>query len=644
MVNNLNSNSNNNESSSSFSSYEDEQSLNPILLNQKTNDKDEFQPNQHLKGKDSESITSRTTRNRSSSFKRPTSLISKSSSRKSIHNESIEELDKVLTKNFELGDSVQLDETFQPPINSNHSNIFKEYNQDDDDDNKYNKDLELGRPTSKIEKIFTNKSTGEIDLPPDGGYGWVCVACVVSIQACTWGSNAGFGVFLQYYLDNDVFPGATHMDFAIIAGIILFCAQFLAPLAMICMKLFGLRVIMSVACCVHLIGYILASFATKIWHLYVCQGFIVGSSYSFLFVPANIVLPSWFLKKRGTAAGICFGGTGLGGVIFSVGVNATIKKTETQVWALRMVGIVTCFLTTLSIIFIKPRIPLPKESLTIENVKKKFKKMFDPKILKHQALWSVSIWFALCLMGYNMVIFSYSTYATTMGLSPDQASTLTALINAAQIFGRPFLGFIADRYVGRVTYPMVLDIVLAILIMGFWINAKTYISLLFCALLLGFNIGVSSVMSAVLIADSFTLEEYISGWAIMNMILAFFSLPVEVMALGLRDNSISNPFLYTQIFGGLLFIAAIFVLLPQREWQVKLSYERQRKQFIKDLENIDVDHNIVENYNAGAVFERRDDNIKELKKDLENSINDCDEILKKDIKHYFKRLFYPMKI
>jgi len=28
------------------------------------------------------------------------------------------------------------------------------------------------------------------DIPPDGGYGWVCVACVFLINAHTWGVNS----------------------------------------------------------------------------------------------------------------------------------------------------------------------------------------------------------------------------------------------------------------------------------------------------------------------------------------------------------------------------------------------------------------------------------------------------------------------
>lgn len=30
----------------------------------------------------------------------------------------------------------------------------------------------------------------EVDVPPDGGYGWICVACVFWINAHTWGINS----------------------------------------------------------------------------------------------------------------------------------------------------------------------------------------------------------------------------------------------------------------------------------------------------------------------------------------------------------------------------------------------------------------------------------------------------------------------
>ena len=33
----------------------------------------------------------------------------------------------------------------------------------------------------------------KVDVPPDGGYGWVCVACCFLINAHTWGINSSYG-------------------------------------------------------------------------------------------------------------------------------------------------------------------------------------------------------------------------------------------------------------------------------------------------------------------------------------------------------------------------------------------------------------------------------------------------------------------
>lgn len=43
------------------------------------------------------------------------------------------------------------------------------------------------------------------DVPPDGGYGWVCVACCFTVNAMTWGVNSvsglspgGCGLWVKY--------------------------------------------------------------------------------------------------------------------------------------------------------------------------------------------------------------------------------------------------------------------------------------------------------------------------------------------------------------------------------------------------------------------------------------------------------------
>jgi hypothetical protein len=45
--------------------------------------------------------------------------------------------------------------------------------------------------TSSVDaEAIPQQDIKQADVPPDGGYGWVCVACVFLINAHTWGVNS----------------------------------------------------------------------------------------------------------------------------------------------------------------------------------------------------------------------------------------------------------------------------------------------------------------------------------------------------------------------------------------------------------------------------------------------------------------------
>ena len=96
------------------------------------------------------------------------------------------------------------------------------------------------------------------EAPPNGGYGWVCVAATAFINAHTWGVNSvrplltlanvelpfasadqdqSYGVFLSYYLSNDVFAGGTSLDFAIVGGLSIAAAMLIGTRMMLSVTL-----------------------------------------------------------------------------------------------------------------------------------------------------------------------------------------------------------------------------------------------------------------------------------------------------------------------------------------------------------------------------------------------------------------------
>lgn len=231
-------------------------------------------------------------------------------------------LNRLLENHFDLEDALRLTDTNQAAARRQYSQA-KLSDEEDSAVGSLEKE-----PTLK--KVFTNKTTNALDLPPDGGYGWVCCLCVTLIMFSTWGCNSAFGVFLAFYLSNSSFAGANKYDYALIAGITVFFAQGLPPIVMILMRVFGFKAPMYFGIVLMCAGFVLASYSTKLWQLYLTQGVMSGIAISLIFAPATTVLPGWFLKKRSFAMGLSLVGTGAGGVVYSLAVNKLIENTGNQ--------------------------------------------------------------------------------------------------------------------------------------------------------------------------------------------------------------------------------------------------------------------------------------------------------------------------
>lgn len=143
----------------------------------------------------------------------------------------------------------------------------------------------------------------KVDVPPNGGYGWVCVAAVATINGHTWGLNSAYAVFLAYYLANDIFPGATPLQYAFIGGLSISQALIVSPIATLTTRRFGTRTTLFIGVAFETVSFIGASFATQIWHLFLSQGICFGWGMGFLFVGSVGIAAQWFTTHRSLANG-----------------------------------------------------------------------------------------------------------------------------------------------------------------------------------------------------------------------------------------------------------------------------------------------------------------------------------------------------
>nr|QFR37132.1 MFS transporter [Cyberlindnera americana] len=409
-----------------------------------------------------------------------------------------------------------------------------------------------------------------IDTPPDGGYGWVCCACISAMNFATWGANGSFGVMLTFFLENDEFPGATATDYALIVGLLNLFTLGTMSIASVMLFVLGYKTTVTIGIVIQLAAYIGASFAKTIGQIQATQGVLLGLSFGIIFGANSIVLPSWFLQKRAVANGFSHLGLGLGGMTFSLVNNALIQRTGNHKWALRALGIISTLICTVTMFLVKIRTPKNshfKENPTVWDIAKK---IYDWKVIKSYPLQLVTVWALLSTMAYAICLFSLSNYARSLGYTSNQATTITVLLNLSQGFGRPLIGILSEIF-GRINFTMFSIMYTCVLVFVFWINLTNYASLIIFALMLGLFIGISSVGVVPLTVDVVGLNAFPAAFSYINLFVGSSILVSEVIALDLRDYSLigHTPYFHCQLFVGSIYFVAFLILIPYREWRIQ---------------------------------------------------------------------------
>lgn len=158
--------------------------------------------------------------------------------------------------------------------------------------------------------------------PPDGGYGWIvsfasCIAMFFSL-----GNAFIFAVLLPTFVEAfDAPHGTTAWIGSICGGIMTGSGIVVGALA----DYYGNEKIIFIGAIAIFSGFMLASYSTELWHLYLLYGVIAGMGMSCVFISAIGVTGPWFTTKRALALGIAFSGSGLGQLCLSFTANALIR-------------------------------------------------------------------------------------------------------------------------------------------------------------------------------------------------------------------------------------------------------------------------------------------------------------------------------
>ena len=392
--------------------------------------------------------------------------------------------------------------------------------------------------------IVNDVPEGPTSEPPDGGYGWVCLVAVFFINGFVWGIIASFGVFLAYYLDNDVFPGGTDVDYAFIGGLNFSVAMLMAPVATYTCRRWYFKWTLGVGVVCLGGGFIAASFAKEIWQLYLSQGLLVGIGSGLIYVPSLPIVSQWFGKRRALANGMSSAGSGIGGLAMSFAIQSMIEKLGIG-WALRITGLVIFAVNFPATMVLKTR-----DGYVMPN-----RKMFDLVLFRRYDVFLVLAWAFIMMFGYITLTYSLSAYGRAIGLSPARASYQTAFMNLGIAIGRPLTGFLSDRY-GRIEVPGILTLMTGVLCFAWWIPAKSFGSLTGFSIMAGAILGIFWPALGPVATEVVGLKELPSALSLAWTTIVLPTTFSEVIALKLRRPGTNHAYLYPQIFAGLSYILA----------------------------------------------------------------------------------------
>lgn len=256
-----------------------------------------------------------------------------------------------------------------------------------------------------------------------------------------------------------------------------------APLVTFLARKFGTRAPMFGGAVVLAGGFIAASFASEAWHLYLCQGVLVGIGVGFIYIPSIAVLSQWFSKKRSLANGITSAGSGIGGVTFSL-ITGSMIENMSLAWSLRITGIIAFVMNFVAVALIRDR----------NKVIQPAQHPFYTKLLSRQDVWLLLIWAFISMLGYITLLYSLPDFALSIGLSRAQATDAITFLNLGTALGRPLIGYLSDHY-GRIKIPAILTLTCGISCFAIWLPAKSFGVTVLFALFSGAILGVFWVAS-----------------------------------------------------------------------------------------------------------------------------------------------------
>jgi len=338
-------------------------------------------------------------------------------------------------------------------------------------------------------------------------YGWVIVCGTFAILFMAYGAQYSFGVFFSAILDEFGWSRAS-LSGAFSLYVLVYSA--FALVAGRLTDLWGPRIVIAVGGACLGLGWIAMSGVRELWHPYALYGTITAVGMSTAFVPCSATVARWFVRRRGLAVGLAFGGMGLGTLTLPPVAHLVASRVGWR-WAYVGFGIGIALVLGL-VSTVMRRDP---ESMGLAPDGDPVPTRRDVAVdasrgwtlgaaLRTRSFWMLLALFAAAWIPVFGPLVHLVPMARGLGVAPLAAATLVSVLGFSALLGRLAMGGASDHVGRRVTLGV--SLVLQIAAFAALASSTSTAGLAVATALFGFSYGGVSVMFPALVADFFGRE------------------------------------------------------------------------------------------------------------------------------------------
>ncbi len=324
-----------------------------------------------------------------------------------------------------------------------------------------------------------------------------------------------------------------------------------APIAGKLFDRFGAKPIMLSGSILIGLGLMGFSQITSLWQLYLIN-VVIGAGLMFgTIIPCSALISNWFEARRGTAMGIAFSGTAIGGLVMTPIASWMIN---TYGWrtVIGFGGIQTLLVTLPVILLIiknhpsdmglEPyRNPGEHDDATENQWGVNLKEAVKLPIFWQ--LFLIMLFVGLVNSGYN---YHCVAYLSDLGHSQTDAAFAWSVVMGAMVFGKFATGPIADKIGAHNTMGCCCIIFALSILLSLYASAYTVVLVFAC--IYGFSLGAPLALNPLLTSDNLGMKHYGIIFAVLNISGLFGGAAGPVIAGKVFDaNNTYLPVFYTFI-------------------------------------------------------------------------------------------------